>query len=101
MVLSTMQELKETGLVKESNESDYIATLLGQAIVASSLTPEDGVTGLCSGWRDAVLYSFTPVQAAHGNINWQIFRKEVESLDESNLRVLEFVGLKPRIINKM
>ena len=48
-----------------------------------------------------VLYSFTPVQAAHGIINWQIFRKEVECLDESNLRVLEFVGLKPHIINKM
>jgi len=48
-----------------------------------------------------VLYSFTPVQTSHENINWQIFRKEVESLDESNLRVLEFMGLKPLIINKM
>jgi hypothetical protein len=111
MVLSAVQELKETGLIKENNGSDYIATLLGQAVVASSLTPEDGLfvhrelrRALRAFVMDSemhILYSFTPVQAAQGNINWQIFRKEVESLDESNLRVLDFVGLKPLIINKM
>jgi replicative superfamily II helicase len=111
MVLSTMQDLVETGLVQESNGSEFTTTLLGQAIVASSLTPEDGLfvhrelrKALQAFVMDGemhVLYLFTPVQAAHGNINWQVFRKEVESLDESNLRVLDFVGLKPVIINKM
>jgi DNA polymerase theta len=48
-----------------------------------------------------VLYAFTPVQAAQTCINWQIFRSEVERLDESNLRALGFIGLKPSIINKM
>jgi hypothetical protein len=111
MVLSTMQDLKETGLIEEIDELDYSATLLGQAVVASSLAPEDGLfvhrelrKALQAFVMDGemhVLYSFTPVQAAHGNINWQIFRKEVERLDESNMRVLDFVGLKPLVINKM
>jgi DNA polymerase theta len=106
-----VQELKESGLVKESDRSDYTATLLGQAVVASSLTPEDGLfvhrelrKALQAFVMDGemhILYLFTPVQAAQGNINWQIFRKEVESLDESNLRILEFVSLKPLAINKM
>jgi replicative superfamily II helicase len=111
MVLSTMQELKETGLIEEIDGLDYSATLLGQAVVASSLAPEDGLfvhkelrralqAFVMDGEMHA-LYSFTPVQAAHGNINWQIFRKEVGRLDESNMRVLEFVGLKPLVINKM
>ena len=111
MVLSTMQDLNETGLIEEIDELDYSATLLGQAVVASSLAPEDGLfvhrelqKALQAFVMDGemhVLYSFTPVQAAHGNINWQIFRKEVEHLDESNMRVLDFVGLKPPVINKM
>lgn len=111
MVLSTLQELKETGLVEESNGREYSATPLGQAIVASSLTPEDGLfvyrelrkamQALVMDGEMHVLYCFTPVHAAHGQINWQIFRKEVDRLDESNMRALEFVGLKPLTIDKM
>lgn len=111
MVISTLQELKEDDLISQSNETEYAATLLGQAVVASSLTPEDGLfvhTELRKALQAFVmegemhvLYSFTPVQATNGNINWQTFRKEVDRLDGSNLRVLDFVGLKPLIINKM
>jgi replicative superfamily II helicase len=43
MVLSTMQDLKENGLIEEVDGLDYSATLLGQAVVASSLAPEDGL----------------------------------------------------------
>ncbi len=95
MVLSTVQDLKETGLIEEIDGLDYSATLLGQAVVASSLAPEDGLfvhrelrRALRAFVMDGemhVLYSFTPVQAAHGSIKWQIFRKEVERLDESNI----------------
>lgn len=109
-VKSTMQELEENQLITNNN-SEYNATLLGQAVVASSLTPEDGMfvyrelrkaqQAFVMDGEMHVLYSFTPVQAAYGNINWQIFRKEVETFDESNLRVLDFVGLKPSTINKM
>jgi len=34
-------------------------------------------------------------------INWQIFRNAMESLDESGLRVLGLLGLKPTTINKL
>ena len=111
MMQSTVQDLEDTQLITRHNRSEFTATLLGQAIVSSSLTPEDGLfvhrelrKALSAFVMDGemhVLYSFTPVQAAQTNINWQVFRKEVDGLDESNLRVLDFVGLKPFIINKM
>jgi hypothetical protein len=103
MVRSTVKELEEKELVKKAAAGEFAPTLLGQAIVASSLTPEDGLfvhAELCRALQAFVmdaemhaLYSFTPVQAAQTKINWQIFRKEVEGLSESNLRVLNFVGL--------
>ena len=110
MVKSTIGELQGTGLIKKDHTL-YEATLLGQAIVASALSPEDGLfvyrelrKALQAFVLDGemhVLYSFTPVQTNHSAINWQAFRKEVESFDENNLRVLEFVGLKLQIINRM
>jgi hypothetical protein len=110
MVNMTLKDLEGTGLITR-NKSILEATLLGQAIVASSLTPEDG-TFVYKELRKAleafvmdgemhVLYAFTPIQSAEGNINWQILREEVESFDESNMRALSFVGLKPSMINKM
>lgn len=111
MVKSTMSDLQESQLLYRTNDSEFRATLLGEAIVASSLTPEDGLfihrelrKALQAFVMDGemhVLYSFTPVQAAQININWQIFRKEMDGFDESNLRAMDFVGLKPSIINKM
>jgi DNA polymerase theta len=110
MVNVTLQDLEETGLV--TNDGTILeATLLGQAIVASSLTPEDGIfvhkelrkalEAFVMDGEMHVLYAFTPIQAAEGNINWQILRKEVEDFDDSNMRALNFVGLKPSLINKM
>lgn len=111
MVKSTMQDLEESGLLHRINDTDFKATLLGEAIVASSLTPEDGLfihrelrKALQAFVMDGemhVLYSFTPVQTAQITINWQIFRKEMDGFDGSNLRAMDFVGLKPSIINKM
>lgn len=111
MVKSTVEDLQKDQLIHQANDDEFTATLLGQAIVASSLTPEDGLfihrellKALQAFVMDGemhVLYSFTPVQAAQSNINWQIFRKEVDGFDESNLRAMSFVGLKPTMINKM
>ena len=110
MVKMTLQELEDTSLIKR-NYYDLEATLLGQAIVASSLTPEDGLfvhkelsKALQAFIMDGemhVLYAFTPVQATQSNINWKIFLKEIEFFDDSNMRALNFVGLKPAVINKM
>jgi replicative superfamily II helicase len=110
MVESTIEDLEITGLIQRDNDIVQ-ATLLGQAIVASSLTPEDGLfvhrelrKALQAFVMDGemhVLYSFTPIQAAQGNIDWQKFLREVEKLDESNQRALGFVGLKMTELNRM
>lgn len=111
MTKATLEELKKTELIIEDDVSGLTATLVGEAIVASSLTPEDGIfvhkelrKSLQAFVLDAemhILYTFTPIQSTSGPINWRIFRKEVESFDESNLRALGFIGLKPQVINKM
>ena len=111
MIGSTLEDLEQTELIKKDNNDVFHATLLGQAIVASSLTPEDGLfvhrefrKALQAFVMDGdmhVLYSFTPIQAAHGNIDWQKFLKEAEKLDESNHRALGFVGLKMTELSRM
>lgn len=111
MVEITLKDLLENKLVEQTQSHSYEATRLGQAVVASSLAPEDGLfvhrelrKSLQAFVLDGemhVLYAFTPVQAMQGSVNWQVFRKEVDILDESNLRVLGFVGIKPLLVNKM
>ena len=110
MVRMTIQDMESTNLIKRDN-FELQATTLGQAIVASSLAPEDGIfvhkelsKALQAFVMDGemhVLYAFTPVQATQSAINWKIFLLEVEAFDESNMRALSFVGLKPTILNKM
>jgi replicative superfamily II helicase len=95
----------------DSSDLEFRATKLGQAVVGSALEPEHGVFVHCELQRALkafvmdgemhVLYSFTPIQDSGLDVNWQIFRKEMESLDESGLRVMSFLGLKPTIVNHM
>ena len=111
LVEAALEDLEQTELIKKDDDNVFQATLLGQAIVASSLTPEDGIfiyrelrKALQAFVMDGemhVLYSLTPVQAAQGNIDWQMFLKEVEKLDESNQRALGFVGLKMTQLGRM
>lgn len=79
MTKSTMDELLENRLVTSPDSSSYEATLLGQAVVAASLTPEDGLfvhrelqRALDAFVLDGELhafYTFTPVQNTALNIN--------------------------------
>lgn len=112
MVDTTIQELIDTNLITVDSTGSYEATLLGQAIVVSSLTPEDGIfvheelqRALRAFVMDGemhIFYMFTPVHSAGlGDINWPIFRREMDGLDESGLRVLEFVGINPGFVNRM
>ena len=111
MVSNTLEGLIESGLVTMDEFGNYEATLLSQATVASFLTPEDGVFlhgELRRALRAFVMdgemhmfYTFTPLYNSQADINWPIFRREMESLDESGLRVLEFVGINPGLINRM
>lgn len=100
MVSKALYDLEDTGLVKKDG-TVLEATLLGQAVVTSSMGPEDGLS-VHKELRQAleafvldgemhVLYAFTPIQAGEGNINWQILRKEVESFDESDMRALNLI----------
>jgi hypothetical protein len=95
----------------KSNSLECNATRLGQATVSSSLAPEDGffihrelhksLGSFVMGCDMQALYAFTRLQVAYAHINWQIFRKEVEALDGSDMKVLFFVGLNPAIISKV
>ncbi|KAL9116553.1 MAG: hypothetical protein Q9187_006922 [Circinaria calcarea] len=112
MVEETIEDLCTTGMVNVDRTGTYEATLLGQATVISSLTPEDG-SFVHSDFQRAlrafvmdgemhIFYMFTPVQPLTlGDINWPIFRREMDGLDESGLRVLGFAGVNPALVNRM
>lgn len=111
-VKSTISELQDSDQVSIDPTGLYEATALSRATVGSCMTPEDGVfiydelrRALQAFVMDGemhVFYMFTPVNlSGFGDINWRIFRNEIERLDESGLRVLEFVGISPAFVNKM
>jgi replicative superfamily II helicase len=112
MVETTIQELQDADTIRHTDTGYYEATLLGQAIVAASLTPEDGIfvheelqRALRAFVMDGemhIFYMFTPVQTASlSEIVWPTFQKEMERLDDSSIRALQFVGVKPSFVNKM
>ncbi|KOS18825.1 DNA polymerase theta [Escovopsis weberi] len=108
-----LAELVSLGLLAPEGDygSSYSATKLGKAIVASSVDPFDGVfihaelaKSLKAFVMDGemhILYLFTPVQDFGVVVNWQIFRKEMDRLDESGFRVLRFLGIKPTAISRL
>ncbi|KAI0842100.1 P-loop containing nucleoside triphosphate hydrolase protein [Hypoxylon sp. FL0890] len=108
---SSLRDLTEMGFVHFDESGLYTATQLGKAVVASSLEPEDGafvhremqrvLQAFVMDGEMHVLYMFTPVQDSSVTINWKAFRSEMEGLDDSGLRVMTFLGLKPTQVNKM
>ncbi|KAJ4422146.1 hypothetical protein N0V82_003230 [Gnomoniopsis sp. IMI 355080] len=111
IVEASLKDLQMRGFISVGDFSTFQATQLGKAIVTASLDPEDGVfihkelkRALQAFVMDGelhLLYTLTPVQQMSININWKVFANEMESLDESGLRVLGLLGLKPTIINRM
>ncbi|MCJ1479789.1 hypothetical protein MMC13_008475 [Lambiella insularis] len=112
MIQTTLSDLTTSRLILLEADGTYKATLLGQAIVASSLTPEDGIfvhaefeRALKAFVLDGemhVFYMFTPIQSTGlGDIKWPVFRKEIEGLDESGHRVLKYCGVNPAFVNRM
>lgn len=111
LVKDTLAKLIEQGLITEEDIGEHVPTLLGQAIVASSLAPEDGIFVHSQLQRAIqafaldgdmhVLYTFTPISSSSFDVNWKSFRREIETLDEPSLRVLSLVGIKPCVINKL
>ena len=112
MVDTTLSELVDSGLIEIDLHGGYTATSLSQATVASYLTPEDGLfihdelrRALKAFVMDGemhIFYTFAPVwNPGNVEIKWNIFRKEVDCLDESGLRVLSFVGINPALVNRL
>lgn len=108
----TINELRMEGQIFIDSMGTHEATPLSRATVGSCMTPEDGVfvyNELLRALRAFVMdgemhvfYMFTPLNTwGIGEINWRIFRNEMERLDESGMRVLEFVGISPAYVNRM
>ncbi|KAI0400331.1 P-loop containing nucleoside triphosphate hydrolase protein [Xylaria palmicola] len=110
-VESSLRDLLDMGFIQCDSFDSYVATQLGKAVVASSLEPEDGafvhremqraLQAFVMDGEMHILYTFTPVQELLVSINWQVFRSEMEALDDSGLRVMRFLGLKPVVVNRM
>ncbi|KAI4149837.1 MAG: hypothetical protein LQ341_001231 [Variospora aurantia] len=111
-VEATIDELQATCQVSVNSMGFYEATPLSRATVGACMTPEDGVfvydelqRALKAFVMDGemhVFYMFTPVNTSSiGDINWRIYRNEIEQLDESGMRVLKFVGVSPAFVNRM
>lgn len=111
MIEARLLDLQTRGFITVDQYCNFKATQLGSAIVTSSLDPDDGVfihqelkRALQAFVMDGemhILYTFTPVQDMSVTINWKVFHNEMECLDESGLRVLGFLGLKPTEIIRM
>lgn len=111
-VEDTLNELQTTGQISVDSMGMYEATPLSRATVGACMTPEDGIfvhdelqRALRAFVMDGemhVFYMFTPVNISSADdINWRIFRSEIERLDESGIRVLELVGISPAFVNRM
>jgi replicative superfamily II helicase len=112
MVGDAIQDLCVTNLIQATAFDSFEPTTPGQAIVAASLTPEDGIfvhdemrRALESFVMDGemhIFYLFTPVQTASlAEISWPIFRDQMEDLDESGMRALRCVGISPSLVNNL
>lgn len=110
-VKSSLADLTDMGFIVPDQFGGFEATQLGKAVVASALEPEDGafvhrelqraLRAFVMDGEMHILYTFTPVQDFAIAVNWQVFRNQMETLDESGMRVLTFLGLKPTVINRM
>ena len=111
MIEKAISELLEQGLIFHKDEACYEATNLGQATVAASLPPEDGIfvhaefkRALQAFVMDGemhVFYMFTPINLTLGEIDWNVFREEIGGFDDSDLRVLQFSCVNPALVNRM
>lgn len=110
MVANALEDLLKTQLVEDTVYGTLEPTKLGQAIVASSLSPEDGIfvhnemqRALESFVMDGemhLFYLFTPVNTT-GKILWPMFPDELERLDDSGMRAFRCVGVNPGLVNKL
>lgn len=109
---SALEELLKEELLCLNGDGSYGATRLGQAIVASAFSPEDGLfiheelsKALQAFVMDGdmhVFYMFTPLPVAGTTqIDWLVFRDQLDNLNESGIRAFMLVGINPGAVNRM
>ena len=108
---SALEELLKEELLYLKDDEAYNATRLGQAAVASAFSPEEGIfineelsRALRAFVMDSdmhVLYLFTPLQvAASAQIDWLVFRDEIDNLNDNGIRAFQLVGVNPGAVNR-
>jgi replicative superfamily II helicase len=109
---ASLQELVDAKLLHLREDESFEATKLGGAIVASSFSPDDGLfiheelkralEAFVMDGEMHIFYMFTPLSVAMNNvIDWIVFRDQLDALDESGIRALQFVGVQPGFVNNM
>jgi hypothetical protein len=112
MVDEAISELLSNGLIQTGQfEECFNPTKLGIAVVASGLTPEDGIFA-CSELRVLesfvmagdlhLFYLFTPIQTIGlADISWPTFRHQLDGLDDSGMRAIRLIGVNPAFVNML
>ena len=110
-VASGLTDLLQSGFIAQDAQDNFEATQLGNAIVAAALDPQDGsfihaelsraLKAFVLDGEMHVLYTFTPANDFGVVVNWQKFLREMEALDDSGLRVLGLLGIKPAVVHRL
>ena len=113
MLDAALEVLLMTRLIQQTFANSYEPTQVGSAIVASALSPEDGIfvhsemqRALASFVMESemhCLYLFTPIPSPSQpiEIQWPTFRDHIESLSEPDLRAFTLIGVSPSLVNKL
>ncbi|KAK5950471.1 hypothetical protein OHC33_008414 [Knufia fluminis] len=117
MLDAAIVSLLKDKLIEVTEYDTYAPTALGNAIVASGLTPEDGLfvhadlrQALSSFVMDSemhLFYLFTPIPhqtqsfATTSEVAWPTFRSLLEQLDDPSLRALRLIGINPALVNQL
>lgn len=109
---SALKDLARDRLIHKT-ASSYEPTQVGCAIVASALTPDDGLfvyaemqRALSSFVMESEmhsLYLFTPIPSPSQpfEIQWPAFRDHVDMMSEPDLRAFGLIGISPMLINRL
>jgi replicative superfamily II helicase len=113
MLVTALLDLLSTELIAQSHGLSYEATTLGSAIVASALTPEDGIfvhaemqKALASFVMESEmhsLYLFTPIPPPQQSfdIEWPAFLKHLDSLSDADLRAFRMMNVSPTVVTRL
>ena len=114
MLDTALLELISDKLIQQtSSHLSYEPTQVGIAIVASALTPSDGLfvhtellnalTSFCMDSEMHTLYLFTPIPSPTNatTVSFPILRTQIDLLPPSDLRAFTHIGLSPSLINRL